>query len=191
MSETSKIGFEEAMERTNLLLKQIENHAIDDQAAEKEVALIVSTLPGARGFLVSYLTGDFGIIEEQPEPIVKGLKEAPSIVGDLVSKNIVMSSTMALTHGRNGAVSHRAGSQRVTRRSQSLANRIANAEMMRSLSLMSTAIEKALLDGDESTTKENADEEYEDYISFLKRWKYDLEQLQCAQAAVALALKNM
>jgi hypothetical protein len=191
MNETNKIGFEEAIERTNRLLKQIENHGIDDQDAEKEVALIVSTLPGARGFLVSYLTGDFGIVEEHPEPIVKGLKKAPSIVGDLVSKNIVMSSTMALTHGRNGAVSHRAGSQRVTRRSQSLSNRIANAEMMRSLALMSTALEKTILNGDEAISQENAGEECADYISFLKRWKYDLEQLQCAQAAIALALKNM
>jgi hypothetical protein len=191
MNETNKIGFEEAMERTNRLLKQIENHDIDDQDAEKEVALIVSTLPGARGFLVSYLTGDFGIVEQHSEPIVKGLKKAPSIVGDLVSKNIVMSSTMALTHGRNGAVSHRAGSQRVTRRSQSLSNRIANAEMMRSLALMSTALEKTILNGDEAISQENAGEECADYISFLKRWKYDLEQLQCAQAAIALALKNM
>jgi hypothetical protein len=190
----SSITFEEAIELSSQLLNHIERGELETASAPEHIAEIVKEAPGARGFLVAYLTGESRIAEEHPSYVLHGLSKSEALVSDLITKNLVMSSTMAVLHRRNGNEALLAGSTRVQRRSLCLAQGMASRQLRQHFSLMLEAIRLELPEQLEpGSLSENVPlaGNPPDYSSFLKRWKYDPEQLRAAEEALVAAIASI
>ncbi len=157
---SENITFEEAIAFTQELITKMVEMSED----EKELAVksLVKSLNGARGFFVSYLTSDNSIADKNTEGIVKGLATSPEIVGDLLVKNIAMSTAMKIYHLRNDDQKMSDSSARVTLRSKDL------------IHLLNSEVINQKLDKLRNTIKNNQGE----YQSFLERFGYDEEQKQ-------------
>jgi hypothetical protein len=203
-SANSNISFEHAVHDSAQLLGQIEANRLQDSQITDSVAALVQSLAGARGFFVTYLTDESKIGETHPEPIVEGLSRSPEIVNDLIAKNLVMSSSMALTHERNGADDLLTGSQRVTRRCMSLAERLRSDNLQVNFDSMLAAIESLLAKRDDGFDVESTLSAYSfgvggkissemkaEYETFLHKWRYDSGQLKSARANVQTVLKQL
>ncbi len=154
------ISFEEAIAFTQKLIAEMAN--MTEEEKELAVKSLVNSMNGARGFFVSYLTDDDPIADENSEGIVKGLASSPEIVGDLLVKNIAMSTAMKVYHLRNDDPKMADSSARVTMRSKKLVD-LLNLDAIRQklIKLQNTLI--------------NNEGEYQ---SFLERFGYDAEQKQ-------------
>ena len=97
-----KFSFPEAVSLAEELLGAIERQELTGQAVREKVGMLVSSVAGARGFFVAYLTGTFAVSDEPSQPILSAFEDNAEIVCDLVAKNLVMSTTMSVTHERNG-----------------------------------------------------------------------------------------
>lgn len=164
-----ELSFEEALSESEQLLARLDAHELVDREASREVGSIVGTVSGARGFLVILLTGEFQSSDEPSEALLEGLSSARPVVCDLLAKNVVMSTTMALTHERNGDGDMADGSRRVFARTAKLVAMMGSEAMRDRLEQMWLSV-----------TQQRGD-----YVSFLKRWKYDDEQLEKAAAALS------
>jgi hypothetical protein len=200
----SNASFEHAVHDSAQLLGQIDANKLEDHQIAAMVAAIVQTLAGARGFFVTYLTDESNIGEVHPEPIVEGLARSPEIVNDLVAKNLVMSSAMALTHERNGADKLLIGSERVTRRCMSLAERLRTDGLAVNFDSMLAAIEAVLAKREDGFDVESTLSAYSfgvggkissemkaEYEGFLHKWRYDSGQLKSARDNVQTVLKQL
>jgi hypothetical protein len=145
---------------------------VDGESAGKTIGKLVSTVSGARGFLVSFLTGGSKLADEPPNYVIEALKSAPLVVCDLLAKNLVMSSTMAVTHRRNEDADNEQGSMSVQRRTTKLVQLMDTPEMAARLEEM----RKSVVEGSGP------------YTDFLDRWHYDEEQLGCARRALGVAM---
>jgi hypothetical protein len=172
MMAAVEVSFEQSMRETDRLIKDVMNGEVDGEAAGKTICKLVSTMSGARGFLVSFLTGGSKLSDDPPSYIVDALKSAPSVVCDLLAKNLVMSSTMALTHRRNADADNEQGSLSVERRTTKIVQMMDTPEMS-----------ARLQDMWDSVTEQKGS-----YNDFLARWKYDEEQLGCARRALGVAM---
>jgi hypothetical protein len=192
----TSISFEEAIELSSKLLAHIERGELETASAPEHIAEIVKEAPGARGFLVAYLTGDSRIAEENPQYILSGLAKSELIVSDLITRNIVMSSAAAVEHRRNANQPLFDGSKKVARRSLCLAKVLASKRLKGCLTQMQEAIRHELsgeqrdkVSDKAEAAQSNADKSSHDYVSFLKRWNYDREQLAAAEEAIVTALE--
>jgi hypothetical protein len=167
-----EMSFEQSLRETERLLSDLSDGNVEPASAAETVGKLVSSVSGARGFLVSFLTGNFVLADEPPQYIVDALKTAPSVVSDLLAKNLVMSSTMALTHRRNDDSGMERGSLTVERRTTRLVQLLDMPEMHERMQQML-----------ESVTERKGP-----YVEFLTRWQYDEEQLGCAQRALGVAM---
>jgi hypothetical protein len=154
------ISFEEAIAFTQSFLNEIET--LTENQKEETIANLVKTENGARGFFVTYLTDERSFIDNPSEGVINGLKIAPEIVGELLVKNVAMSTAMSITHQRNNDQEMRQKSQRVTQRSLKLIQELQS-------NIITEKIEKL-----QETIKNNQGE----YQEFLERWGYDEEQKQ-------------
>lgn len=164
-----ELSFEESLSESEKLLARLDARELADGETSQEVGAIVGTVSGARGFLVTLLTGEFRSSDEPSLALLAGLSSARPVVCDLLAKNLVMSTTMAITHVRNGNDELADGSRRVFARTAKLVSLLDSDEMKERLEQMWLSV-----------TQERGD-----YVSFLKRWKYDDEQLEQAAAALS------
>jgi hypothetical protein len=135
----------------------------NQQPSASEIAQLVQTEDGARGFFVTFLTSEITVSEE----IIVGLRSHPAIVSDLLTKNLAMSTAQQLFHRRREDEEMASSSQRVQERTEQLIE-LVNLDL---------AFEKlqqmvASIDGAGS------------YQAFLERWNYDTEQKQAIKAAI-------
>jgi len=172
MTPNKSLSFPQAIQATQSLMEKINSQELDENAIEKEVSTIVNNKNGGRGFFVAYLTSDLSLSDEPSEGIINGLKSAMDIVGELLVKNLAMSSAMTITHSRNNDFKNVKGSQRVYERTNNLIKQI-------KLDLVRQELEKL------KVTIVNGEGDYND---FLERWNYDTEQRQGIQQAVINAL---
>jgi hypothetical protein len=163
------ISFPEAIALTEEIL------ALDQPAPEvltAAVTALVGTINGARGFFVTFLTGENALADAPTNPpinpIISALKTAPVAVADLMVKNLAMSTVMELVHTGNGDLEQAAGSRRVKTRSQALIPQLALPELQQNL--------QQLLD---STTGKGGQ-----YQDFLDRQGYDDQQRQAIAAVI-------
>jgi hypothetical protein len=163
------LSFEEALAESEQLLARLDASDLAGGAARQEIGSIIGTVSGARGFLVTLLTGEFRSSDQPGEALLEELSSAASVVCDLLAKNLVMSTAMALTHERNGHSEMADGSRRVFTRTTKLVTMLDGEEM-------SKRIEQMWL----SVTQSRGE-----YVSFLQRWKYDDEQLEKVAAALS------
>jgi hypothetical protein len=155
---SAKITFEEALSFTQSLLEKIET--MTEAEKEEAIASLVKTENGARGFLVTYLTDDRSLADNPSEGLIKGLKMSPEIVGELLVKNVAMSTAMRITHKRNNDQEMAQNSEIVTKRSLNLIQQL-------QLDIITEKIVKL------QRTIQNQQGEYQE---FLERWGYDDEQ---------------
>ncbi len=159
------ISFPEAIALTQEIL------ALDNPAPEvlsAAVTALVGTINGARGFFVTFLTGDNALADAATDPILSALKTAPVAVADLMVKNLAMGTVMELVHTHNGDLEQAAGSRRVKTRSLTLIPQLSLPELQQNL--------QQLLD---STTGKGGK-----YQDFLDRQGYDEQQRQAIAAVI-------
>ena len=165
---TEQLSFPQAIQATKSLMDKIEHGQLDEKKIEKEVAAIVNSQSGGRGFFVAYLTSDMSIADNPSVGIINGLRTSTKMVSELLVKNLAMSSAMAVTHFNNNDLDNLKGSQQISRRTSNIIQKI-------QLDLIEKELEK--LQNTISTGKG-------DYQSFLERWNYDCNQKQAINKAI-------
>jgi len=165
---SDNITFEEAIAFTEQLISEMSSMSEDD----KEIAIksLVKTNNGARGLFVTYLTSDEAIADQYTTGIINALKTSPEIVGELLVKNVAMSTAMKIYHVRNNDGNMAEKSARVTTRSMQLIKQLDLDVIKQKLEQLKTTI----------TEKQGQ------YQSFLQRWGYDEEQQQAILAVIQL-----
>lgn len=171
MNDNKSLSFSQAIQATQSLMDKINLQKLNEVDIEKEVASIVSTKNGGRGFFVAYLTSNLSLPDKPSPGIIQGLKlkSSEKIVSDLLVKNLAMSSAMTVTHTRNNDVDNIQGSQRVYRRTSNIIQQINLDSIKEELKKLEATI---------------ADEDGE-YNDFLERWGYDVQQQQAIKRAIA------
>ena len=140
----------------------------------------------ARGFFVVAMTSEIPLLDRQPEPLLATLRQAGEAVVDLTIRNLVMSSAMAVHHGRNNDDDQREGSQRVQRRAWELLGQLRPEPVLRRLEPMLAASRIRAVHG-EGDPAPGLPEAVVDDLAMLRRWRYDHDQL----AAIAAALERV
>ncbi|OUC13796.1 MAG: hypothetical protein B0A82_15995 [Alkalinema sp. CACIAM 70d] len=143
-----------------------------DDVLTAAIAALVATPNGARGFLVTFLSGDlseeFALADRPTEAVAQGLRTNPELIADLMAKNLAMSTAMELTHRRNGHPEMAAGSHLTQQRSRQLIQGLHLPIMHDRL----TALQQSIIQGSG------------EYTDFLARWGYDDEQKAAILAAI-------
>lgn len=168
------VGFEQAIALSKPLVSGIASGELSEPAIEEAVSRLVSTENGARGFFVTYLTEPGPAADTPSAGVLQGLRSAPARVAELMLKNLVMSTAMAVRHRRNGDETRAAGSVRVRARSARLIAALRSAEIrQRGEQLMETL-----------TTGQG------EYQAFLDRWGYDADQRRAMREALREVLEE-
>jgi hypothetical protein len=163
-----EVSFQGAIALAMPLVDQLANaSAAVSGDLQATIAALVASENGARGFFVTYL-GDERLPDALDERVVAALQTAPSIVAPLMTKNLAMSTAMALAHRRNQDEAAAQGSDRVRSRSLQIIRALQSPELRHELSALATSVQQG----------QGA------YADFLKRWGYDVEQ----QEAIAQAI---
>jgi len=158
--------FEQAIAYTAQILEQSD---LTSDELSQAIAKLIGTEYGARGFFVTYLTGDWAIAD-QPF-VIQALRTVPTPASELLVKNLAMSTAMAITHRRQGHEQQALGSERVRDRAAKLIALVDHPEIARIAALMLTSAQVGT----------------GVYGDFLQKWGYDQEQ-KAAIASIFLAL---
>jgi hypothetical protein len=156
----STMTFEEALSQAKTLVSQYEN----DDTALDQVAQLLSTPSGARGFLVVFLTAEETLADEPSPELLAVLAQAPNPVAELLVKNLVMSTAMTVAQTDPEEV---AGSQKVARRTYGLLAKLPHCKPQ------VHAMYQSLTEPEGS------------YSAFLKKWSYNEDQKRVMAAAIA------
>jgi hypothetical protein len=158
--------FEEAIAYTQNLLLRTD---LDDYQLKAEIANLIQTANGARGFFVCFLTGEWQLADSPSLGIIEALQSAPKAISELLVKNLAMSTAMAIAHRRSDNIEQAQGSDRVAKRTELLIEKVNLAELRDIAEQMSNS---AIANGM--------------YTDFFERWGYDAEQKQ----AIAIILSK-
>ncbi|MBD1842319.1 hypothetical protein H6F89_02600 [Cyanobacteria bacterium FACHB-63] len=173
-SVSDSISFEGAIELTQSLLQEVEQRRVPEPELERIITALVQSENGARGFFVTYLSDDRTFIDQILPTVVSALLKSEETVGDLLTKNLAMSTGMILTHRRNQNPEMAAGSARVQRRTKAIIEQMRSSKVDQHLQQMKTTIETGT----------------GEYQRFLERWKYDAEQKAAMLGAIKSALST-
>jgi hypothetical protein len=165
---SAEISFEEAIALTQTLLARLDQTQITDAEVESFITALVNSETGARGFFVTYLTGETSPADRPTEAVIQALQTSPDIVSDLLVKNLAMSTAMAIAHRRQQHETMAQGSDRVRSRTTSLIQRLQLPAITQKLQSLLTTVR----------TGEG------EYHSFLSRWGYDVEQKEAIATTV-------
>ena len=168
----SNITFEEAIAYTNSLLAR---HDLDDVQLESAIAALVQTANGARGFFVAFLTGDWQLADAPSAGLIRALQSTPTAIAELLVKNLVMSTAMAMTHQRAENIEQSESSKRVAKRTALLIAKVDLEEVR----VIASQIKRAALTGNG------------EYATFLEKWGYDPEQKQAIANTLDQVLINV
>lgn len=166
------VTFEEAIALTQLLLAAMEQQQVSDAELEQTLTALTQQMNGARGFFVTYLTDDRPFADAPSGAVVRALQASAEPVSELLVKNLAMSTAMAIVHRRNHNEAMAQGSERVRARTAQLIH----------LTQLPQVRTKAQQLYDSAQTGTGI------YQSFLERWRYDSEQRQAIQQAIADAV---
>ncbi|NMF57452.1 hypothetical protein [Pseudanabaena yagii] len=166
------ITFEEAIAYTEDLLS---HSNLDEAKLESQIAALVQTVNGARGFFVCFLTGEWTIADAPSAPVIRALQSTPDAIAELLVKNLAMSTAMAITHRRAGNTEQAEGSDRVAKRTALLIEKVDILEV------------RAIATQVHDTALANTGE----YVAFLEKWGYDAEQKQAIANVLAQILDQV
>lgn len=153
------ITFEEAIAYTETLLARKD---LEDSQLQAEITNLVKTSNGARGFFVTFLTGEWELADNPSPAIIQALQAKPDAIAELLVKNLAMSTAMAIAHRRNGRPDQADDSDRVAKRTALLIEKVDLPEVR--------TIASQILNSATTNTGE--------YAAFLEKWGYDDEQKQ-------------
>jgi hypothetical protein len=170
-SSAPDLTFEAAIAQAQGLLERLAQTERPELELEQEIAQLVQTQAGARGFFVTYLSDERAIADQPSSEVIAALQSAPDIVAELLVKNVAMSSAMAIAHRRNQDETLTQGSDRVRARSLTLIQHLHSPQ----ISERAIALHESALTGIGA------------YQAFLDRWGYDAEQRQ----AIAVAMTEI
>jgi hypothetical protein len=156
------ISFEQAITETQSFLQQQSSNLIDNQDFAAKVSLLLQSENGARGFFVGFLTGDWEMADQKNPDLIEALNAHPQ--SDLLIKNLVMSTAMAVIHRRNHNHKQAEGSDRVARRTALLISQLIG--QFSKLEIQTIAQQMS----------DSANGNSEIYSQFLAKWGYDAEQ---------------
>ncbi len=179
------LSFPEAISESAVLIHKLEENPQLD--VSEELSAILSSSEGARGFLVSLLTENWRFGDHIPSILINGLKNSKEITFDLLVKNLVMSTTMRIIHERNRNHEQAQGSVRVARRTKYIISNITDTDLDARLSSMQAATLSCLETDVDEHSKD--DTKTEEFVAFLKRWKYDADQLNAANDALQQSIR--
>tara|TARA_Y100001968_G_C19324272_1_gene700877 strand:+ start:515 stop:1033 length:519 start_codon:yes stop_codon:yes gene_type:complete len=154
-----KPSFEQAMNAASLWCNAWEEGSLSEEVLADRITELVATKEGARGFFAISLSSDSPLMDRLPEPVVVQLRKAGKIIVDLTTKNLAMSSAMAIHHERNQDRASFSGSERITRRCTEL------------LRLLDPNLVKIHLESLLAAINGEGDD-----VNFVERWQYDKEQ---------------
>lgn len=166
----STMSFEDALRESEELLCDFEEHG-DKEELLLKLDAILSSVASCRGFFVCFLTGDSMLAEQPPAFLLEALQKSEQ-VPELLAKNLVMSTTMKITHERTGSLINAEASEMVARRTKQLIRLLKSDQIRSKLIEMRSSIRmKAGV-----------------FADFLRRWNYDDEQLAAASTAIEESL---
>ena len=151
--------FQEAINVTSIWNSAWDRGELSDEVLADRVSELLETINGARGFLAISLSSNSPLMDRLPEALVFQLRDAGEVVVELVSKNLAMSTAMALHHERNNDFKQQAGSENIKRRCLELLRLLEPHSVKETL--------ESLLKATEGEGK---------YADFLNRWGYDKAQ---------------
>ncbi|MGK7916667.1 MAG: hypothetical protein AB4038_14160 [Prochloraceae cyanobacterium] len=169
LTAPESITFEEALAFTQSLLEQIEAGKLNEEEIQEAIASLVKSMNGARGFFVTYLTDDRTLADNPSNGVIQALQSSPEIVGELLVKNVAMSTAMAITHRRNNDEKMAKSSDRVSQRT---------ANLIKQFQLNIVVDKLQQLCQSAATGQGN-------YQDFLQRWGYDEEQRQAIEQVIS------
>jgi hypothetical protein len=167
------LSFEQAIAFSKQLLQRAD---LPEAELQTDIANLVATENGARGFFVCYLTGDWQLADRPSQGVIQALKAVPQPSAELLVKNLAMSTAMAIAHRRINNETQAQGSDLVAKRTANLISLLKLDEIDRLAREMSASAQ--IDDGNEDGK----------YSSFLKKWGYDQEQKNAIRAAIAAIL---
>ncbi len=169
LRQEQPLSFGEAINRTELWLRQWQGGDITAEAFAQQLAGLLSSSDGRRGFFVVVLAGPSPLLDDLPAPILQQLHRGGEAVVDLVARNLAMGTAMALAHQQQGHGEQAKGSLQVQRRAQTLLAQLDPPAVRQRLNQLLAATEG-----------------HGEDVAFLERWNYDGAQRQAiAQAVVA------
>ncbi|MCY3537765.1 MAG: hypothetical protein F4X84_00400 [Synechococcus sp. SB0662_bin_45] len=174
MRQEQPLSFAEAINRTELWLRQWQAGAMGTEALAQRFAGLLTCADGRRGFFVVALAGPSPLLDHPPTPIVEQLQRGGTLVVDLVVRNLAMGTAMALEHQRQGHGEQAKGSLRVQRRAQGLLAQLDPLAVRHRLEQLLAA-----------TEGQGAD------VAFLERWNYDAAQRQAIGRVVAATQRRL
>ena len=157
------ISFENAIQQTQDLLSQIE--FLDTDTITQKITELVSTENGARGFFVTYSTSDLSYTEYPSLEVITALKTSPTLVNELLVKNLVMSTAMVIYHRSQGDEANAQGSEKVQEKTGQLIKQLLSQSLAEKLQQLATSLNTG----------------QGEYQAFLERWGYD----DCQRQAIA------
>ena len=162
------ITFEEAINLTRSLQEQIKAGQLSEPEIEGIITSLVSSKTGARGFFVAYLTTDKFADDLPSVGVILGLQSSPTIVSELLVKNLAMSTAMAVAHRHNHDEEMARSSDKVAQKTAQLIKKLQIEQVREQLSQL------------HQTLKTGQGE----YQTFLEKFKYDKEQKQAIKKVV-------
>lgn len=156
------VNFEESLALTQSLMSQMMGGELSPSEISDEIAQLVQSETGARGFFVTYLTSEETIADHPSPEVIQALESSPDIVSKLLVKNLAMSAAQTIAHRRNGNEQMAIGSDRVRSRTISLIKQLKLSQLQEQAAALYTS----------ASTGEGT------YKPFLQRWGYDVQQRQ-------------
>jgi len=157
------ITFENAIQQTQDLLSKIQS--LDTDTITQKLTELVSTENGARGFFVTYSTSDLSYTEYPSLEVITALKTSPTLVNELLVKNLVMSTAMVIYHRSQGDEENAQGSEKVQEKTGQLIKQLLSQSLGEKLQQLATSLNTG----------------QGEYQAFLERWGYD----DCQRQAIA------
>ncbi|MGD9683184.1 MAG: hypothetical protein AB7W16_18615 [Candidatus Obscuribacterales bacterium] len=162
-------AFTELVERAGLLIA-----ARFSGSGESQLYEFVKDSETARAFFVAFLTTESAPTESELEKVREVVVARSELLAPVLVKNLVMSSTMALSHSRNGDFTRADQSRRVASLCRELIDSLPRELMEPEVDAMKQAIAVRSKEIESGETAENRS----DLCAFLERWRYDQEQLE-------------
>ncbi|MEL6441878.1 MAG: hypothetical protein AAFQ80_21840 [Cyanobacteria bacterium J06621_8] len=166
--KSESLSFSQAIAFTETLISRINADELSEDEIKQIVSSILSTKNGGRGFFVAYLTNDSILADYPSRGIIEGLNISIKVSGELLVKNLAMSTAMVVAHRRNNDSSNEENSLRIVQRTGKLIQKLSSDFVQTELKKLDLAIS-----GDSN-----------EYQNFLERWHYDSEQKQAIQQSI-------
>ncbi|MCA9804422.1 MAG: hypothetical protein KC777_20775 [Cyanobacteria bacterium HKST-UBA02] len=169
MDRQNRHAFVELVEKAGLLIAARFSGSDESQLDE-----FIKDSETARAFFVAFLTAESAPTESELEIVREVVVARSELLVPVLVKNLVMSSTMALSHSRNGDFTRADQSRRVASLCRELIESLPKELMEPEVAAMKQAIAVRSKEIESGQTAEGRSE----LCAFLERWRYDQEQLE-------------